>query len=186
MLASDVYRKDGAGLHVGRRRPPQGVWDRQPADCRRIHYAAYNDRQHDGPLRCHWGTRRRNTEGCSWNMSGRAPLQRASFLSCFTQMPENRPKCLIKAALERRLSTVQQLLRWSGMLLASCELQALTKRRFVDQSRRPLLPMQGECKFFIGVTFIPTNHFQVRRLTQASLRCNRSLARQRFQRAPDR
>jgi choline dehydrogenase len=41
--------------------------------CRRCHYAAYNGRQHYGPLRCHWGTRRRNAEGCSWNISGRAP-----------------------------------------------------------------------------------------------------------------
>jgi GMC oxidoreductase len=30
-----------------------------------------NERQHYGPLRCHWGTRRRNAEGCSWSMSGR-------------------------------------------------------------------------------------------------------------------
>src|SRR3979411_1918424 len=75
MLASDVYRQDGTRFHVGRRQSPQGVWDRQPADCRRFHYAAYNDRQHYGPLRCHWGARSRNAEGCSWNMSGRALVQ---------------------------------------------------------------------------------------------------------------
>src|SRR3979490_961046 len=88
MLASDVYRKDGTRLHVGRRQSPQGVWNRQPADCRRFHYAACNDRQHYGPLRCHWGARRRNAEGCSWNMSGRALVQITSFLSRCTQMPE--------------------------------------------------------------------------------------------------
>src|SRR3977135_930772 len=51
LLAPGRYGQDGQRLHVGGRRPSQGLWSREPSSRRRLHRAEDNDGQHHGAVR---------------------------------------------------------------------------------------------------------------------------------------
>ena len=82
LLAPGRYGQDGQRLHIGGRRPSQGLWSREPSSRRRLHHAEDNDGQHNGTVR----SDRRTSSGTAHQ---RAPAVTAarSYRACTDAHP---------------------------------------------------------------------------------------------------